>query len=76
RDFIIAICAALFLSEMETNKALFYYDDLPRLDDTVGCRDYYIIQTLEGNLGREHDKDFINKGVEEVNKTLVNYGFS
>lgn len=34
RDCIIAICAALFLSEYETNDALFYYDDLPRLDDT------------------------------------------
>ena len=26
RDCIIAICAALFLSEYETNDALFYYD--------------------------------------------------
>ncbi|HFI0587705.1 TPA: hypothetical protein ACGO00_001911 [Streptococcus suis] len=76
RDCVIAICAALFLSESETNKALFYYDDLPRLDDTIGCRDYYIIRTLEGNIGREYDAEYIDKGVEEINNILTNYGFN
>lgn len=76
RDCIIAICAALFLSECETNDALFYYDDLPRLDDTPGCRESYIIQTLEGNIGRLDDLKFLNQSVAEVNKTLRYYGFS
>lgn len=76
RDCIIAICAALFLSECETNDALFYYDDLPRLDDTPGCRESYIIQTLEGNIGRLDDLKFLNQSVAEVNKTLQSKGFS
>lgn len=85
RDCIIAICAALFLSECETNDALFYYDDLPRLDDTPGCRESYIIQTLEGNIGRldelkfvnqMDDLKFLNQSVAEVNKTLQSKGFS
>lgn len=85
RDCIIAICAALFLSECETNDALFYYDDLPRLDDTPGCRESYIIQTLEGNIGRldelkfvnqMDDFKFLNQSVAEVNKTLQSKGFS
>lgn len=76
RDCIIAICAALFLSENETNDALFYYDFLPRLDDTPGCREYYIIQTLEGNIVRENDFKFLDQSVAAVNKTLQYYGFS
>lgn len=76
RDCIIAICAALFLSENETNDALFYYDDLPRLDDTPGCRESYIIQTLEGNIGRLDELKFVNQSVAEVNKTLQSKGFS
>lgn len=79
RDCIIAICAALFLSEYETNDALFYYDDLPRLDDTPGCREFYIIQTLEGNIARAdraYELKFLNQGVAEVNKTLQSNGFS
>lgn len=76
RDCIIAICAALFLSENETNDALFYYDDLPRLDDTPGCREYYIIQTLDGNIVRENDFKFLDQSVAAVNKTLRYYSFS
>ena len=76
RDCIIAICAALFCSVEETNKALFYYDDMPGLDATEGCRDYFIIQALEGNIGREHDYNYISKGVESVNNTLDNNKFS
>lgn len=76
RDCIIAICAAIFLSEYETNDALFYYDDLPRLDDTPGCREFYIIQTLEGNIARADELKFLNQGVAEVNKTLQSNGFS
>ncbi|WP_455447685.1 hypothetical protein [Streptococcus salivarius] len=76
RDCIIAICAALFLSEYETNDALFYYDYLPRLDDTPGCREYYIIQTLQGNRERKDDFKFLHQSVAEVNKTLRYYGFS
>ena len=76
RDCIIASCAALFCSVEETNKALFYYDDMPGLDATEGCRDYFIIQALEGNIGREHDYNYISKGVESVNNTLDNNKFS
>lgn len=76
RDCIIAICAALFLSEYETNDALFYYDYLPRLDDTPGCREYYIIQALQGNRERENDFKFLDQSVAAVNKTLRYYGFS
>lgn len=76
RDCIIAICAALFLSEYETNDALFYYDNLPRLDDTPGCREYYIIQTLQGNRERENDFKFLDQSVAAVNETLRYYDFS
>ncbi len=76
RDCIIAICAALFLSEYETNEALFYYDNLPRLDDTPGCREYYIIQTLQGNIVRENDFKFLDQSVAAVNETLRYYDFS
>lgn len=76
RDCIIAICAALFLSEYETNDALFYYDYLPRLDDTPGCREYYIIQALQGNRERENDFKFLDQSVAAVNNTLSYYGFS
>lgn len=76
RDCIIAICAALFLSEYETNDALFYYDYLPRLDDTPGCREYYIIQALQGNRERENDFKFLDQSVAAVNNTLRYYGFS
>ena len=73
RDCIIAICAALFLSTSETNKALFYYDDLPKLDDSTGCRDFFIIETLEANFDRETD---LMEGVNDINKKLSNYQFS
>ena len=73
RDCIIAICAALFMSKFETDKALFYYDDMPRLDDTPGCRDFFIIETLEANCDREYD---LTGGVEDINKKLNSYGFS
>lgn len=77
RDCIIAICAALFLSVEETNKALFYYDDLPRLDDTTGCRDFYIIQTLDGNVGRDNDNiECLGQAVDIINRTLREYGLS
>lgn len=75
RDCIIAICVALFLSEYETNEALFYYDNLPRLDDTPGCRECYIIQTLQGNIERENDFKFLDQSVAAVNKTLRYYDF-
>lgn len=75
RDCIIAICAALFLSENETNEALFYYDYLPRLDDTPGCREYYIIKTLEGNMVRDNVFKFLDQSVAAVNKTLRYYDF-
>ena len=76
RDCIIAICAALLLSVEETNKALFYYDDLPRLDDTIGCRDFFIMQTLAGNIGRDNDIEYLGRGVEIVNRVLKEYDFS
>ena len=76
RDCIIAICAALFCSAEETNKALFYYDDMPGLDFTEGCRDFFIMQALEGNIGKENDRDYISKGVELVNETLKLNEFS
>ena len=76
RDCIIAICAALFCSVEETNKALFYYDDMPGLDFTEGCRDFFIMQALEGNVGKENDRDYISRGVKLVNDTLKLNEFS
>lgn len=77
RDCIIAICAALFLSEAETNQALFYYDDMPKLDDTEGGREYFIIQALRGNSERlkQEGLDYLDKAVEMINNTLESNGF-
>lgn len=75
RDCIIAICAALFCTEEETNKALFYYDDLPGLDKREGGRDYIIAQTLDINKKKEFKRDYINKGVELINEALNASGF-
>lgn len=76
RDCIIAICAALFCSVEETNKALFYYDDMPGIDSSEGCRDYFIKQALEGNLDRSDDFNYVDKSVELVNQTLESNHFS
>lgn len=76
RDCIIAICAALFCSVEETNKALFYYDDMPSLDPSEGYRDYFIRSALEASEDKSTHFDYAYKGVELVNKILDDNNFS